>query len=653
MSASSSVSSSMSWERDARFSPMPDRHIRNLRLLAFGSLFGRVGVELLTIYLTSFNPALNIWGDLLGLGATLFLCLVVVYVSYRVARFGSVLKLLLAATVLLAIPQGLDVAYGVYRAEVMPAFFQRGGPYVYLKNFAVITGVMFLLLGFYEALFAAFRTEQALAQDRQQLLREAAERERAERALRESESRFRRVLENSKDIIFELNLDTRAYEYMSPSSEQLFGFSAAEVAAMGTRGVSHRVHPEDRDRRYAHFKQAIDDSAPATPLMPIEYRIQVKSGEYRWASETWNVIRNETGRATAIVGTLRDVTETKSAEQAIRESEARHRALLHAIPDLMYVLFENGYVIDLRETPLATSADTAIEDKAIKRAEHLLPGDLGRQAMICYRRAVDTGRVQVLEFVRPTAGEVAYLEARFVMSGPDEVLVIVRDNTERIRLEREVLDVSTQEQQRIGQDLHDGLGQQLTGILCLSMGMVNSLTERGIKEAQDAAEIALLVKQAIAQTRSLARGLSPVILEQHGLPTALEDLARRTREIFKTACVLEARQYRTVHSKIVEEQLYRITQEAVNNAVKHAKSEQIIITLETQGRRTLLAIRDDGIGLPKDDGSRGRGMGLRNMEYRARMIGASLTIDPNPSGGTRVTCCVESDGAVGNATGNA
>jgi len=160
------------------------------------------------------------------------------------------------------------------------------------------------------------------------------------------------------------------------------------------------------------------------------------------------------------------------------------------------------------------------------------------------------------------------------------------------------------------------------------------------------------VKQAIAQTRSLARGLSPVILEQHGLPTALEDLARRTREIFKTACVLEARQCRTVHSKIVEEQLYRITQEAVNNAVKHAKSEQIIITLETQGRRTFLAIRDDGIGLPKDDGSRGRGMGLRNMEYRARMIGASLTIDPNPSGGTRVTCCVESDGAVGNATEN-
>ncbi len=329
---------------------------------------------------------------------------------------------------------------------------------------------------------------------------------------------------------------------------------------------------------------------------------------------------------------ISEAAERERIEQALRESEARSRALLLAVPDRMYLIRDDGEVIDLRMHEATTGEDARTpQDKAMAMALRR------KAAQECHRQALRSSTIQVMEFDSRNEEEERHWEARFAASGDSETLVIVRDTTERHRLEREVLAASSREQRRIGRDLHDGLGQHLTGILCLSSGIACTLSEKGLSEAEDAAEIGRMVKQAINQTRALAKGLSPVVLEANGLEAALGELALHVVKIFGISCVFEGRVYGGLGDAGVSEELYRIAQEAVSNAVKHSQAEQIVMTLESNESGTVLTVKDDGIGIPGGDWQ-SKGMGLRNMVYRARMIGATLEIRRNPSGGTAIVC---------------
>jgi two-component system sensor kinase FixL len=213
---------------------------------------------------------------------------------------------------------------------------------------------------------------------------------------------------------------------------------------------------------------------------------------------------------------------------------------------------------------------------------------------------------------------------------------IVRDITERKRLEKEILEVSDREQHRIGQDLHDGLGQHLTGIELLSEVLARRLKARSSPDAPDAGLIAGHVREAIRQTRLLARGLSPVHIESEGLMTALQQLATTTSGVFSVACTFHCNPAVPVDDHGVATQLYRIAQEAVSNAIKHGRSKHIQIHLRAPGDRIVLMVKDNGTGLPAR--SKTTGMGLRIMHYRAGMIGANLSIQKDLDGGTSVIC---------------
>ncbi|NCC51545.1 MAG: hypothetical protein EOM20_10050 [Spartobacteria bacterium] len=212
-----------------------------------------------------------------------------------------------------------------------------------------------------------------------------------------------------------------------------------------------------------------------------------------------------------------------------------------------------------------------------------------------------------------------------------------RSVDERRRLEKEILDVSTLEKQRIGQDLHDSLAQELTGIGLLSRALAQELKDKKLPEADSAEKISSFMKEARTMVRRIARGLMPVEMDAEGLGDALRRLADDAAAKFGLPCVFNEEEPSRVRDDAVAIHLYHIAQEAINNAARHASPSFIDIGLKTDDGRGELTVTNDGEGMP-DETSDGEGMGLRTMRYRAEMIGGSLQIIAHPEGGTIIQC---------------
>jgi signal transduction histidine kinase len=225
-----------------------------------------------------------------------------------------------------------------------------------------------------------------------------------------------------------------------------------------------------------------------------------------------------------------------------------------------------------------------------------------------------------------------------LMPAVRRALAEAHERDERRRLEEELSEISNREQRRIGSDLHDGLGQELTGLSLMLRGIETAITRDAPQLTSQIVRIREVLSQAIQSTRALARGLSPVNLERGGLSAALEHLAHQCRSVYGLQC-----EYR---GNVKPEQpidetpathLYRIAQEAMANAAKHAQAQSITICLTINDGGLLLEIRDDGKGVPDAVLKNPAGMGLRLMQYRARIIGGELSISPGTEGGTVIS----------------
>ena len=205
-------------------------------------------------------------------------------------------------------------------------------------------------------------------------------------------------------------------------------------------------------------------------------------------------------------------------------------------------------------------------------------------------------------------------------------LAVMQDVTERQSLEREILEVSNREQQRIGSDLHDGLGQELTGVALLLRGLANKADQQAPELSAPIEELARLVNDAIFTTRTLARGLTPITFDRGGLANALADLAKRSQATYNVhvRCTADAALQRRIPDSVA----------------RHAKAHRIDISLAMVSGRGQLVIEDDGDGIgntPQRERN-GEGMGLRIMQYRATMVDGTLDISNDPRGGTRIVC---------------
>jgi signal transduction histidine kinase len=206
-------------------------------------------------------------------------------------------------------------------------------------------------------------------------------------------------------------------------------------------------------------------------------------------------------------------------------------------------------------------------------------------------------------------------------------------------LQEELLSIAEAEQRRIGQDLHDDIGQELTGLAMKAETLAEIVTERQIPERALAADIVAGLDRTRSKVRALSRGMVPVEIDSRGLVSALEELTARLGLLHNISCTfqgpgrsLHIDQHRATH-------LYHIAQEAVTNALKHARPQKIEVTLEVQESAIKLHVRDDGVGIPARD-ARPDGMGLRIMSYRAELIHGKLEVESTEAGGTHVSCVI-------------
>lgn len=247
-----------------------------------------------------------------------------------------------------------------------------------------------------------------------------------------------------------------------------------------------------------------------------------------------------------------------------------------------------------------------------------------------------TERTQALAALRHARSELERRVAERTQELAQANASLRKEMGERRRLEHEIILVAEQQQRAIGQELHDGLGQQLTAVAFLSAVLAARLREARIDSAADAGQIERMLGEAVSQTRVLARGLFPVELEANGLMVALEQLSSSVARLFRTHCEFVCAAPVLMQDSTVAINLYRIAQEAVNNAVKHAGARCIRIELSGDALGTTLLVQDDGCGLQPDSESRRRGLGLRIMAYRATLIGAGLALEPGETGGLSV-----------------
>ncbi|MBN1795938.1 MAG: PAS domain-containing protein [Sedimentisphaerales bacterium] len=208
----------------------------------------------------------------------------------------------------------------------------------------------------------------------------------------------------------------------------------------------------------------------------------------------------------------------------------------------------------------------------------------------------------------------------------------------RIWLEREILNISEQEQRRIGQELHDSLGQQLIGIAFMTRVLQQKLQKKKIKETEDLSAIAKLVNEATDQARSLAKGLHPVDIDSGSLSSSLHELAVSTEKLFGIRCELNYTEALKVTDTEAAVHIYRIAQEAVTNAIKHGRTRNIRISLAKSNNKAIMIIENDGKDFPSKFEKRGAGMGLQIMDHRIDLIGGELTIRKGSKGGTVLTC---------------
>jgi PAS domain S-box-containing protein len=335
-----------------------------------------------------------------------------------------------------------------------------------------------------------------------------------------------------------------------------------------------------------------------------------------------------------------------SSEAPLSNMEAKYRALVEQIPAVVFMAYLDqgigeAYVSPQIETALGFSQSEWLEDP-VRWYQRIHPDDKMRWSMEAAEMFLSGKPLRSAYRVIARDGRVLWFQCEAKMIRREDgrpwfIHGVGFDITERKGLEEAILEISAREQRRIAQDLHDGLGQHLTGIAFMCKVLEQKLSDKSLPEAVEAAKIVKMVNQAIDNTRQLARGLHPVAAEPLGLMSALKKWANEVEGLFHIGCNFHCEKPLQIHDANLATHLYRIAQEAVNNAIRHGKSRNILISLSGKNETGTLVIQDDGDGFPKKPASP-PGVGLSIMNYRADMVGGSLKVQPNQERGITVTC---------------
>lgn len=439
------------------------------------------------------------------------------------------------------------------------------------------------------------------------------------------------IVEHANDAIFNRTPDGRITTW-NAAAERLFGFKAAEVLGRSGRVLLPRGQRDEFRRLRMRIRRGEGVSHYETTRLR-------KDGKPIHVSLTFSPVRDARRRLTGFSTIARDITEEHRKIDQLARRE-------HELQDL----FDDasiGIVLTAADGTILR-ANRAFFDVLERKPEEVIGRALGEfhpdpaalagmLARLEDRQTLHNVSTELLApggAVRPVLADANALwdRGRFIHSR-----WFVRDISRRKQLERELLELSERERRGFAQELHDGLGQQLGGIAYLSNVLREKLAERAAPEAGEAGRIFGLVREAIEHTRRISRGLSPIRPEPDGLMLALRELARQTTELFHVRCRFWCRPPVLIEDAPLAGHLFRVAQEALNNALKHARPRSISIRLSRRKDHVTLGVADNGRGMGPLSPTR-QGLGLHIMQYRASLLRGTVSVHPRPGGGTEVIC---------------
>jgi PAS domain S-box-containing protein len=487
------------------------------------------------------------------------------------------------------------------------------------------------------------------------VVEDITERKQAETALLESRSTLNSILDAVPTPIFCRDTDG-IYTACNAAFVKFLGISQMRIIGSGVYDLAPKNLADIYHWADQHLLKHSEDQA-------YETRVMHADGTPHDVMFFKSPLRDTQGILRGLVGVILDITERKRIEEALRQSEERYRDLVENVSDVLYAIDGKGVFTYVSPIIEVVGGYHAREMTGHSFMEFIHPKD-ERQASESFQKTLSgqdltleirgrhkTGRDMWLRVsMRPHWENSSVVGIRGIISDitpqkeAAEHIRKLNDELreqaillERKRMEAELLAVSERERIRIGQELHDGLTQNLAGLAFLSKGLQQKLTARAGTEAAEAAQITTLLDEALTEARHLARGLYPVEIEANGLMSALQELAGTIRKRHRITCVFRCRQMVLIRDNAASIQLYRIAQEAVRNVIRHARATRITIDLNRTEQQVILTVRDNGKGISKQSRN-GKGMGLRIMASRAQVIGADLGINCGRGGGTIVTC---------------
>ncbi len=477
------------------------------------------------------------------------------------------------------------------------------------------------------------------------LLIQRARRRRAERAWRDSEERYRSFVKLQPELVCHYRPDL-TLTYVNDAYCSFWGKTSEEL--IGTKFVD--LLPEDLHDQVRAYVQSLVERPRADTH---EFEIRTPDGRTFWQQWIDRVIVDGSGRAVELQGIGKDIAERKRSEEALQHSEARNRAILRALPDMMFLTSRDGVFLDYQAKD---ARDLFVPpDKFLgKNIRDVMPPYVSELFMSSLERAVASEEPCIIDYDLRIADEDRYFELRLVACEDDKILSIVRDVTERRRAEKALRDnkaalqatneeirhlggrlIAAQEveRRRIARELHDDLSQKLALLTMeldhLSQGaLAAGVVERLRKLTDQAGQIATDVHR-------LSYQLHPSKLEALGLVACIRSFCR---EIADQHPIDVTFTHNDVPARIPPEVslgLFRIVQEALHNVVKHSSARQALVHLTGTDDGLQLQIADSGVGftLASHDG---RGLGLVSMRERVHVLGGKLAIHSAPGQGTRV-----------------
>lgn len=445
-----------------------------------------------------------------------------------------------------------------------------------------------------------------------------------------------KILESLPMLVMLVDLDGDIL-YWNGGGTEVFGYDSGEVAGKPV----WFLYPE---RSREDFMEELEILRNGNS---VSFEVEGRRSDDKmiWLDVKRKMIVDSRGEP-VILGTASDITLQKKVEYDLAKSQARHQAILETAVEGIITIDKSGLIQGVNE---AAEKMFGYKEKELigENISMLMPSPYREEHDQYLKNYQETGERKIIGIGREVRGkrndgtifpiDLAVSEVKF---GNEVIFTgLIKDISKRRKLENEILEIAEEERRRIGQELHDGLGQMLSGIGLISRNLARKLKANELPGAEEVEEISTMIREADEQARNMAHTMTYISLENDGFKEAVRQLCERLQKYTNIKCEFDCTDNIDVGAKNSGLHLFRIVQEALRNAIEHGKATNIQVKLNRFENYLELSVKDDGNGFDIDD-IQDKGMGIQTMRYRAHILGGNLKFDIKTGEWTRVLCRV-------------